>query len=65
MERERVWAGHVVGDVVIVRHYLVLEPGEEMDDDPPTQTMPLAEWRQRHAEFGCAADGQPLAPVAT
>lgn len=63
MERERVWAAHIIGDQVVVRHYAVLAAGEQLDDDPPTQAMTLGQWRERHAEFGCDVDGQPLVPA--
>jgi hypothetical protein len=61
VDRERVWAAHIIGDQVVVRHYVVLEPGEELDDDPPTETMSLVQWKERCADFGCNADGTPVA----
>lgn len=62
MDRERVWMATTHGDMVTVRHYAVLEPGEELTETPPTEVMTSAEWLQRHEEFDCDADGQPHNP---
>ncbi len=62
MDRERVWLAHIFGDRVTVRHYAVLEPGEDLVDKPPAATMTRAEWEQRHLEFDCNLDGSPRSP---
>lgn len=66
MDRERVWLAHIQGrqpgDQVVVRHYAVLEPDEDLTENPPTQVMTYAQWRERHAEFDCTLDGQPITP---
>lgn len=62
MERERVWMAHRVMGRVVVRRYLVLAPGEEIDDDPPTEYLTAGEWQQRHLEFDCNLDGTPRTP---
>lgn len=48
------------GDDVVVVHYLVLEPGEDIDDTPPEDHMTRAEWKQRHTDYGLTIDGRPL-----
>lgn len=52
----------ILGDVVTVRHHAVLAPGEDLTEYPPTEVMSLAEWKQRHGEFDCHADGTPRNP---
>jgi hypothetical protein len=60
-DRKRRWAAMFAhGDEVILVNYLVLKPNEQVDDDPPRVTMSREEFRQRHAEYGLTADGQPL-----
>lgn len=66
MDRQRVWRAHIQGtqpgDQVIVRHYAVLAPDEDLRDDPPTAVMTFAEWQTRHTEFDCLVDGMPVTP---
>lgn len=60
--RERTWMATIHGGNILVRQYPVLTPGEELTDNPPSQTMTLAEWQRRHSEFGCNVDGSPVVP---
>jgi len=62
MDRERVWMASVGTELVTVRHFAVLEPGEDLTDNPPTERMSMTEWRERHLEFDCGLDGMPLNP---
>lgn len=61
-DRERVWMAHLLGDEVTVRHYAVLSHGEDLTEYPPTEIMSIGEWRKRHLEYDCRADGFPLNP---
>jgi hypothetical protein len=59
--RERRWqAAFAHGDEVTLTKYLVLNPGEEVDDHAPTMTMTRAQFRECHEDFGLTKDGQPL-----
>lgn len=63
VDRERCWMGHVLSDTdVTVRHYAVLQHGEELTENPPTEVMTLAQWKLRHLEYDCDIDGMPLHP---
>jgi hypothetical protein len=62
MARERVWRASIRGNTVILRHYPVLAPGEDLVDTPETITMTVAEWEQRHATYDCHPDGRPITP---
>lgn len=63
MARQRKWMAHILRDEVVVRHYAVLAPGEDLTETPPTVTMSLAEWQTRHTEFDCNVDGSPRTPA--
>lgn len=53
---------HLTGEHVTVRQYAVLAKGEDLTEYPPTEVMPLAEWKRRHQEFDCDIFGLPLNP---
>lgn len=59
-ERQRFWGVTFVGAVVLVRHYPVLAPGEDLTEDTPTIRLTKDEWLQRHAEWGLDVDGNRL-----
>lgn len=59
-ERQRFWGVTFVRDVVFVRHYPVLEPGEDLTEQTPTIRLTKDEWLQRHAEWGLDVDGNRL-----
>lgn len=60
-DRERQWSAVMGrGPGVLLRNCLVLQPGEQIDDQPPELRLTDGEWRERHAEFGLDVDGQPL-----
>lgn len=48
----------VTGEFVRVRNYLTPDPGENLTDDPPTQTLTWAEWTAQHNALGLTIDGQ-------
>ena len=58
--RDRRWALVVRHDDVLVVNYLMVEPGEQVDDTPPEVRMSRTDWARRHAEFGLTVDGRPL-----
>jgi hypothetical protein len=62
-DRERRWVVHFIGgtgaDPVIVRHYAVLTPGEDLTENPPSHELTWDEWVAGHAEYGLTLDGQP------
>jgi hypothetical protein len=57
--RWHAWIRPTSGDVELT-HAVVLEPGEEVDDQPPRKTISLQEWARTHADYGLDAAGRPL-----
>lgn len=62
-QRQRFWGITQVGDIVLVRHYPVIAPGEELTENTPTIRLTRAEWLERHTEWGMNADGTPMEEV--
>lgn len=63
----RQWQARIFqGDYVVLRQFLVLAPGEEATDDPPTVTLPWAQWLTDHdTTYGLTIDGRPTGDDAT
>ena len=61
-DRPRRWAAHGAGvdENVVLRHYAILAPGEELDEFPKTIELTWDEWMTSHADYGLTADGTPL-----
>lgn len=63
-DRPRQWGAAILGPAgapdtrVVVRHYAILAPGEDLTEYPPTVEMLWPEWVERCAEFGLTAAGQ-------
>lgn len=62
-DRPRQWGAHIESGVrVSLRQYAVLNPDEDLNDDPPTITVPWADWQRDHeAVYGLTLDGRPAA----
>lgn len=59
--RHRTWIVFFIGDSAIARYMIDdLQPGEDITDEPPSVEMTMAEWADRHAEFGLNVDGTPI-----
>lgn len=65
-DRPRIWSAHILGAVatpdatVILRHYAILDPGEQLTEYPKTLALTWDEWVASHADYRLTIDGQPL-----
>lgn len=58
MATERRWAAVFLGSRVLLRNWLIPDPGEDLTDDPPTVTLTAQEFANTHADYGLTADGR-------
>lgn len=60
-DRPRQWGAMFApgGGSVLLRHFAVLEPGEELSEYPKTLLLTAQEWAETHADYGLNADGTP------
>lgn len=58
-DRPRHWRAHSTGEggAVLLRHYAILEPGEDLTEYPKTIELTWQEWLDSHAYYGLNADG--------
>lgn len=63
-DRPRTWGAVLLGPAaadtqVIVRHFAILEPDEDLTEYPKTLQMSWQEWTEHHADYGLNLDGTP------
>ena len=55
--RPREWHAIFLGDLVVLRHYAILAPGEHLTEKVPEKTLTWDQWRDTHADYGLELDG--------
>jgi hypothetical protein len=64
--RQRRWGAVIagVGLPVLLRNYAILDPGEDLTEEPPTKTIPWSEWLTDHATvYDLTLDGRSRAEL--
>lgn len=65
-DRPRRWNAYFTGRfgtpdcTVIVRHYAILAPGEDLTEYPKTLELTWDEWLTSHVDYGLTVEGQPI-----